>query len=328
MSSPHEDGWESPLAERYRLDGLLGGGAVADVHRAKDTRLRRPVVIKLFHPDTDPVAQRRFRDEARVLAQLSHPGLVSILDAGIDNARAYLVMQLVDGESLRSRLLSGPLVSGTAVRLGITLATTIEHVHRCGMVHQDVNPANILLDVDGGAYLAGIGIALLTGAVGSTDAGEIVSTGDYFAPEQTPGQELPPAIDVYALGLVLLECLTSELVQPADAERESALIRPYRTPSIPSSVPPRLAELLAAMTAPEPAGRPTAQQCVAALRALDPLTPMADWPTMVAVPEPLPATPPVDLAARPIGLAGRAHHRQRSHALPASGLPVGRPPTT
>lgn len=273
-------GWESALADRYRLDGLLGSGSMAEVHRAEDTRLLRTVAIKLFRPDADPVAQQRFRDEARVLAQLSHPALVSIFDAGIDNAQPYLVMQLVEGESLRSRLLGGALPPGEAVRLGIRLATAIEHVHRCGIVHRDVKPSNILLDTEGNPYVADFGIALLAGAVRRTNAGQIVGTAAYLAPEQVLGKEIEPAVDVYALGLVLLECLTGELAYPG-GEVESVLARLHRPPHIPSTVSPRLAELLAAMTAAEPALRPTAGQCVDALRMLDPPTPLADRPTMV-----------------------------------------------
>lgn len=143
-------GWESALAKRYRLDGLLGSGAMAEVHRAKDTRLLRAVAIRLFRPDADPVAQQRFRDEARALAPTVPSRAVSTFDAGVDNAQRYLVMQLVEGESLCSRLLSGPLAPGEAVRLGIGLAAAIGHVHRCGIVHRDVKPSNIYVQVGGG----------------------------------------------------------------------------------------------------------------------------------------------------------------------------------
>ncbi len=271
-------GWDSPLAERYRLDGLLGRGSMADVHQAEDTRLRRTVAIKLFRPDPDPLAQQRFGAEARVLAQLSHPGLVSIYDAGIDAARPYLVLELVHGESLRSRLLSGPLTPAEVIRLGTSLAAAIHHVHQRGIVHRDIKPANILLDAEGDPHVADFGIALLIGAAELTNTTEIVGTVAYLAPEQILGKQITPAADIYALGLVLLESLTGKPVYPAAGDVTSALTRLHRPPRVPLTVPPRLAALLAAMTDTDVHRRPTAGHCVDTLRMLNSRPPLAQSP--------------------------------------------------
>jgi serine/threonine protein kinase len=270
------------IAGRYQLDGLLGSGSMAEVHQARDILLHRPVAIKLFRPDVDPLAQRRFGGEARVLAHLSHPGLVSIYDAGIDGAQPYLVMELIPGQSLRSRLLTEPLTSAEVIQLGTSLATAIDHVHQRGIVHRDVKPSNILLDTDSNPHVVDFGIALLVGAARLTNAGEIVGTAAYLAPEQVLGTDIAPPTDIYALGLVLLECLTGKVTYPGASHVESALARLHRPPDIPSSLPPRLAGLLAAMTDTDPGRRPTAHECQDTLRLLDP--PVARLPAMAIFP--------------------------------------------
>ena len=269
-------GWDSPLAQRYRLDVLLGSGSLADVYRAEDIRLRRLVAVKMFRPDPDPAARSRFGEEARVLAQWSHPGLVSIFDAGIDDDRPYLVMQLVEGESLRCRLRAGPLAPAEVVRMGISLADAIDHVHSHGVAHQDVKPANVLLDAEDNVYLADCGAAL-AGAAGLTTVREIVGSGAYLAPEQVRGGQITPAVDVYALGLVLLECLTGEPTAPDVVGR--------------ARVRSRLTELLVTMSAADASQRPSPEYCADALRTLDPGTPMAELPTMVTTPAPPPPRP-------------------------------------
>jgi eukaryotic-like serine/threonine-protein kinase len=266
LSTPSER--NQLIAGRYRLDGLLGIGSMADVHLAQDIQLLRPVAIKLFRPDVDPLARQRFGGEARVLAHLSHPGLVGIYDAGIDGAQPYLVMQLIPGQSLRSRLLAGPLAPAEVIGLGTSLTTAIDHVHRRGIVHRDIKPSNILLDTEGSPHLVDFGIALLVGAVRLTNVGEIVGTAAYLAPEQVLGADIASPTDIYALGLVLLECLTGELAYPGASHVESALARLHRPPDIPSLVPQRLAALLVAMTDTDVDRRPTARQCGDALRLL------------------------------------------------------------
>jgi tRNA A-37 threonylcarbamoyl transferase component Bud32/uncharacterized membrane protein YgcG len=260
--------WDSSLEGRYRLAGLVGSGAVADVYRAEDVVLGRPVAVKVFRADHDPVALRRFTDEARALARLSHPGLVPIFDAGIDDDRPYLVMRLIDGLALRDRLLSGRLTRDETVGLGGRLATALVHVHSCGLVHRDIKPSNILLDECDRPYLVDFGIALAADAARLTASNEIIGTAAYLAPEQVLGEDIGPAVDIYALGLVLLECLTGELVYAGTNKVEVAVSRLHRTPRVPADLPADLAGLLTAMTDTDPAARPTAQHCADTLLAM------------------------------------------------------------
>jgi eukaryotic-like serine/threonine-protein kinase len=294
-------GWEAGLEDRYVLGAVLGSGSVAEVRRAEDTRLCRPVAIKLFPADPDPVAQQRFTAEARVLAQLHHPGLVAIYDAGIDGARPFLVMQLIEGRSLRGRILRGPLPVAETARLGSALASAMDHMHRRGVVHRDVKPSNILIDEDGEPLLADFGIARLAGSHRITGSNQLVGTACYLAPEQLLNREVAAPIDVYALGLVLLECLTGELVYPGDNQLEAALSRLDRRPGVPAGLPGQLAALLTAMTDPEPANRPAAGACAQGLAAVAGGNPMAP-PTVLlsaASPDPL-AAPDLRPSADPL----------------------------
>ncbi|MFT7841728.1 protein kinase [Saccharothrix sp. BKS2] len=255
---------ETLLAGRYRLDRLIGCGGMADVHRAWDLELGRAVAVKVFRPGDDLTAGRRFDNEARVLAGLSHPGLVPVHDAGRDQGLAFVVLALVEGGTLRDRLAAGPLVPDEVRALGVRLAEALEHVHSCGVVHRDVKPSNVLVDTAGTAYLADFGLARLVDATRLTRADQIVGTAAYLAPEQVRGGPTGPAADVYALGLVLLECLTGRREYDG-GEIEAAVARLHRAPHVPADLPPDLAELLRRMTATDARDRPTAAECARAL---------------------------------------------------------------
>jgi eukaryotic-like serine/threonine-protein kinase len=259
---------DTSLPERYVLGELLGRGAMAEVCRAHDRLLDRAVAVKVFSAHPDPVARQRFDDEARALARLGHPGLVSIFDVGLAGERPYLVMRLIEGESLQTRLLAGPLTPADTVRAGALLADALAHAHGRGVVHRDVKPSNILLDHDDAPHLTDFGIALLVGAARLTSTNEIIGTPAYLAPEQILGADVGSALDVYALGLVLLECLTGQMEYAGSTRLEAALARLHRPPRIPTDIPADLAELLRAMTATDPAHRPTAAQCADRLLAI------------------------------------------------------------
>ncbi|AHH95203.1 serine/threonine-protein kinase [Kutzneria viridogrisea] len=252
------------LAGRYRLGALLGEGGVARVYRAVDVRLNRLVAVKLFRPTLDEVGRRRFAQEARVLGTLRHPGLVKLFDAGTDGDRAYLVMELVDGATLLDRLCDQPLGPAEVAELGATLAQALTYVHARGVVHRDVKPSNILLDSDGAPHLADFGFARAVDATAVSPTGQIVGTAAYLAPEQVRGEPVGPAADVYALGLVLLECLTGEL-EYEGPRVEAALARLTRPPRIPADLPAPLAAALVAMTRAEPEDRPSARSCATRL---------------------------------------------------------------
>ncbi|MGW0562530.1 protein kinase domain-containing protein [Streptomyces sp. NPDC003016] len=257
------------LADRYRLDELLGRGGTADVYRGTDLRLGRPVAVKIFRPGADAVFEERFRDEAVLLARLHHPGLVTVYDAGRYENHSYLVMQLVRGTTLRQQLATAPMTPQSAARLGVRLAGALAHVHAAGIVHRDVKPSNILLDADDRPYLTDFGISRLIDATSNTVPGALIGTAAYLAPEQVLGTGAGPAADVYALGLVLLECLKGEL-EYSGPPLEAAIARLHRPPDIPSHVPTALAGLLRDMTSKDETARPDARECAAALTDISP----------------------------------------------------------
>lgn len=256
--------------DRFRLVERVGEGGMADVWRAHDAAMDRTVALKLFRLAPDALARQRFDREAHALARLSHPGLVSIYATGVREARPFLVMQYVDGPSLQTRLRNGPLTTDHTARLGADLASALHHAHTNGVVHRDVKPSNILLDRHGSPHLTDFGIALVAGTARLTAVDEIIGTPAYLAPEQVLGTDVGPAVDVYALGLVLLECLSGTIEFSGDTRMEAALARLNRQPRIPPRLPYPLASLLGAMTAYEPANRPTAGECAARLAMIPP----------------------------------------------------------
>ncbi|MER7562269.1 protein kinase [Streptomyces sp. NPDC097941] len=255
------------VADRYRLGGKLGSGGAADVYQGFDLRLRRPVAVKIFRADADPALEGRFADEAVLLASLRHPGLVTLHDAGRYEDRPYLVMELVKGPTLAQRISAGAMEPARVARLGTALAGALAHVHAAGIVHRDVKPSNVLLDTADSPRLADFGISRMMDATRHTASGALLGTAAYLAPEQVLGKAVGPAADIYALGLVLLECLKSEL-EYGGTPLEAAVARLHRPPVVPGAVPPRLAELLLSMTALEDTARPDARQCAEALSAL------------------------------------------------------------
>jgi serine/threonine protein kinase len=254
------------LDGRYRLGARLGGGAVAEVFRGVDERLARPVAVKLFRGDAAEQLQRH-EAEMRTLASLDHPSLVTVYDAGDDEGQPYLVMQLVEGNTLADELRRGPLGPDRTARYGATLADALAYVHAQGFVHRDVKPANVLISGDGRVHLADFGIARLVDSAHVTSTGEVLGTPAYFAPEQVSGRPVGPAADVYALGIVLLECLTGRRPFEGTA-MEVAMARVNRDPELPASLPEPWRDLLRAMTAREAAQRVTAPQAADALRRL------------------------------------------------------------
>ena len=259
---------DQPLPARFRVDGLLGRGVGTEVYDVFDEELDRQVAVKLFPADLDDTACRRIADEARALDRVNHKRLVQVYDGGIHQGRPYLVMQLIRGTSLSKRLREGPMLTAEAVVLMALLADGLVHVHTQGIVHRDVKPSNILLDEEGFPHLSDFGIALLAGHSRVTAVDEVIGTPAYLAPEQILGTALGPAVDIYALGLVLLECITGYREYDGQNKMDAALARLSRDPQIPDELPGPLAGLLRAMTAREPARRPSAQQCLNMLSAL------------------------------------------------------------
>jgi hypothetical protein len=259
------------VADRYELHHRLGSGGVSDVHEATDTRLDRRVAVKLLRESTASETDRsRFLAEAPLLGRLSHPHLVRVLDAGVDGDRPFLVLELVRGTTL-SEALGKPLPPERVAQLGAHIASALAHVHAAGVVHRDVKPGNVLVDENGTAKLADFGIArLVDDTRHHTRTGTLVGTVAYLAPEQVAGERVTTAVDIYALGLVLLEALTG--ARPyAGTSVESALARLHRPPAIPATLPAGWGALLTAMTARDPGVRPTAAEVTTLLGAGGPV---------------------------------------------------------
>ncbi|MGI8336570.1 serine/threonine-protein kinase [Actinomadura scrupuli] len=245
------------LAGRYRLRERVGTGGMGSVWRAWDDVLSRQVAVKLVDPALlgDPVFRERFRDEARAAAGLSHPHIVTVHDYGEDDGTPYLVMELLEGESLAGRLARGPLPPDEAARICGELATALAAAHRAGIVHGDVKPANVFLAA-GGVRMLDFGLA----RAARDRTGPRLGTPAYLAPEQLGGGPATAAADVFALGIVLSEMLTGERPFTAGDTRSAP------PPPLPG-VPAELAGLRERCLHADPARRPSAAEAATALGA-------------------------------------------------------------
>ncbi|MCW2815914.1 MAG: pknB 3, partial [Nocardioides sp.] len=255
------------LAGRYLLGPVLGRGGAADVYRADDQLLSRAVAVKVLRESAeDPSSRDRFIHEARTLAQLSHVAIVTVLDAGFTDERPYLVLELVGGSTLEQVGGGVPLPLDRVGRIGAQVADALEHAHQAGVVHRDIKPSNVLIGADDQVKVADFGIARLIGdTVRHTQTGHAIGTAAYLSPEQVTGGDLSGAVDIYSLGLVLIEALTGERAYPGPPT-EAALARLHRSPVVPRHVPDAWQRLLSAMTATAAAERPDAGTVAAALR--------------------------------------------------------------
>ncbi|MBW3577259.1 MAG: protein kinase [Actinobacteria bacterium] len=230
MSGPTWPGVARIVAGRYQLEEPIATGGVAIVWRAHDTVLDRSVAVKLLHPHLagDATTVERFRREAQAAAQVVHANAVAIYDTGQEDDLVYLVMEYIDGPALRAVIQEGrgldPLV---VAALGEQMALALGEAHERGFVHRDVKPGNILLTQDGLAKVTDFGIAK---ALGSRDdtltrPGTVIGTAAYLAPEQLAGHEVDARADVYAMGVVLYECLTGEPAFQGDTPTATAAAR-------------------------------------------------------------------------------------------------------
>jgi serine/threonine protein kinase len=209
------------IGERYRLEEKIGSGGMSSVYRAFDPTLERWVAIKLMHRDisNDPDQLERFRREARAVAQLNHPHVVTVIDAGEDDGAPYIVFEYVEGETLKERIRRlGRLPVSEAVAYAIEIGRALEAAHASLLVHRDVKPQNVLIDPDGRAKVTDFGIARSLEAQGLTATGRVLGTTDYVSPEQALGHEVTGQSDIYSLGVVLYEMLTGETPFKADTQ--------------------------------------------------------------------------------------------------------------
>ncbi len=197
---------------RYRLVKRLGSGAFGSVYAGRDERLDRDVAVKLL--PRERIVGGRFEREARAAARLSHPAIVTLYEAAVDDDGAYLVSELVRGRTLDEVLSSGRLSDRDILAIGISICEALEHAHDQGVIHRDVKPSNVLiparpLSPGHPAKLTDFGVARIVGGDSLTRTGDVVGTLAYMAPEQAEGRECGPAVDLFALALVLYEALTS-----------------------------------------------------------------------------------------------------------------------
>jgi eukaryotic-like serine/threonine-protein kinase len=212
------------LNGRYRLDAQIGAGGMSTVYRAFDTVLERQVAIKLMHREiaSDSDQLERFRREARAVAQLNHPYIVGVIDAGEDDRTPYIVFEYVEGETLKDRIRRfGRLPVGEAVAYAIEIARALGVAHDHQIVHRDVKPQNVLIDEEGAAKVTDFGIARSLTEEGLTADGRVLGTTDYVSPEQALGQDVGPQSDLYSLGVVLFEMLTGDV--PFHGENQVAV---------------------------------------------------------------------------------------------------------
>ncbi len=202
------------LSGRYRLEARVGAGGMSTVYRATDETLQRPVAVKLMNREvaSDSDQLERFRREARAVAQLSHPHIVGVIDAGEDEGRPYIVFEYIEGETLKERIRrQGRLPIAEAVAYAIEIARALGAAHARHIVHRDVKPQNVLIDEEGSAKVTDFGIARTLDEEGLTADGRVLGTTDYVSPEQALGQPVTGQSDLYSLGVVLYEMLTGEV---------------------------------------------------------------------------------------------------------------------
>ena len=206
------------IADRYELKDLVGTGGMSSVFCAHDTLLERDVALKILHEhharDDDYV--ERFRHEARAVAQLSHPNIVTVIDRGEDDGRQYIVFEYVHGREPERARGAGPPAGATHARAGLEVARALAFAHAQGLVHRDVKPQNVLLSGDGRAKVTDFGIARSLDTLGLTQTGTVLGTSHYIAPEQARGERVDTKTDVYSFGVVLFELLVGEV--PYDGE--------------------------------------------------------------------------------------------------------------
>ena len=329
-------GVERVLAGRYRLRRLLAQGGMAEVWEAVDEILGRPVAVKILHSHLadDESFRERFRREAIAAARLAHPNVVATFDTGTDEGVTFIVMELVEGSTLRQVLnQTGPMAPERIVHVGAQVADALHYAHRAGVVHRDVKPANILLCPDGRVKVADFGIAKAveesepdrpTPSEALTGTGSIIGTAQYLAPEQVDGRAVDGRTDVYALGVVLYEMVCGRPPFTGETDMAVALKHITTNPPAPGAVragvPRALEEIVLRAMAKRPDDRyQSADELRTALLALDV---RAGEATAVVSAPPLPRPPPPSRVDHtpPRGVPPSFAKQERPWAVPAVAI--------
>jgi hypothetical protein len=298
------------LEDRYRLDDRIALGGVGEVWQGTDLVLRRVVAVKLLRPEyaQDEECLARFRAEGRHAALLSHPNIAQVYDYAetAPPVPGFLVMELVDGQSLARLLAGGPI--GPARTMGIVAqaARGLQAAHAAGLVHRDIKPGNLMVGPDDHVKITDFGIAKAAGSAQLTRTGTLVGTAAYLAPERAGGGPATPASDLYSLGVVAYECLTGQAPFSGESLAVALAHMQQDIPPLPPSAPAAVAALVTELTAKDPAARPPSagDVCNRAER-------------LRTVPSP-PPSPPMPAAKAPAGHTGAAPKMPNE--------PGGRPP--
>ncbi|MCC8927768.1 Stk1 family PASTA domain-containing Ser/Thr kinase [Rhodococcus sp. I2R] len=266
----------SLLDRRYRIDAQIARGGMSTVYRALDTRLDRPVAVKIMDPKfaEDPQFVARFEFEARAVARLNNPGLVAVYDHGRDRDVAFLVMELVEGGTLRELLRErGPMPPHAAAAVVGPVLGALATAHRAGLVHRDIKPENILISDSGDVKIADFGLVRAVAASNATSASVILGTAAYLSPEQVTTGSANAGSDVYGVGVVLFELLTGRTPFSGDTSLSIAYQRIDNDVPRPggfiAGVPPEFDDLVRRATERDPATRfQNADEMARALRAV------------------------------------------------------------
>jgi eukaryotic-like serine/threonine-protein kinase len=277
------------LGGRYRMEALLAAGGMGEVWAARDLLLDRAVAVKVLGGALagDGRAAERLRREARAAAGLDHPNIARVLDLGEHDGRPYLVMELLEGESVAARIdRAGPLPAAEAARIVAAVADALEAAHQAGVVHRDVKPGNVFLTTSGEVKVLDFGIARSAHDTALT-TGDLLGTAAYLAPERVLGDRATPAADIYALGVVLYELLAGHRPFAGDSEVELAMAHVNADPplldEVASAAPPSLVAACHQALAKDPASRPASA---------------AEFARLVRTPVPAPGT------TRPLPVSG------------------------
>jgi serine/threonine protein kinase len=316
------------FAGRYRLGSQIGSGGLATVFEARDDILHRDVAVKILREPfaADPVFLERFSREAAHVSNLSHPGLVTVFDAGVDEGTAYIVMERIHGQTLREILATeGPLRVDRAVKIAAAVCDVLAVAHRAGIVHRDIKPGNIMIQKDGRVRVLDFGIARSEGADPLTQTATMIGTAAYISPEQAIGGSSSPRSDLYSVGCVLFEMLVGAPLFAAENPvgllyqhaHEVALVPSTVRPEIPAAVD----DVVKSLLAKDPAQRPsTAEQASAEL-----LVALRGYTsdTQVIPIAPMPSTtqvmPTLVIRKNPPDLSAQRRRRLRRIALVALG---------
>src|SRR5262245_41388930 len=301
------------LAGRYELQEVVGSGGMSSVYRAHDTVLERTVAIKILydHFSNDPEYVERFRREARALAQLNHPNIVTVIDRGEFGGRQFIVFEHVEGENLKELVdREGQLPVDQALALVHQVARGLAFAHDHGVVHRDVKPHNVLIDENGVAKVTDFGIARsLEPGDGLTETGTLLGTSEYIAPEQASGSRVDERSDQYSLATVLYELLAGE--PPYTGDNFMAVAMKHIQEPVPSvrdarpDISPRLDAIIARAMAKRPEDRfRSTEAMMAALEAARTGTESTPVPAGPAdgvtesIPVPRPGPPPIRRSRR------------------------------